>query len=419
MSQIAATDHAIEHAALAHENVHLPAPAASRWSNVLIFVGVVGLLLTVGRALALDQRAEALAAFLIGTIVAIGLSLGSLFFVMVFGLTNAGWSATPRRQFENVASMLPVAVGLFGIFIVIELLGGGILSSWLREPGHLSGGKAGWFSIPFVLARTVVYVAVWMHLLHRIVRPSYAQDRTGDPLITARTRFHSSYGMLLFAFSTTFFAFDWLMALADYRFFSTMWGVYFFAGNILAALALTTFILARLRLAGKIEGAITEEHFHDLGKLIFGFTVFWAYIAFGQYFLIWYGNIPEETSFFIYRKDHWPVLTVCLPVLHFIAPWYVMLWRRCRRDARILVFVTSYMLAMHVLDIFWIVRPVVDQAHPEIPHATATGSVLDVVGIVGVLAVFGGLLVRRVAASPLIPLKDPRLSEALNHKNYV
>jgi hypothetical protein len=419
MSQIAA---AKQGSLLDDGNVRLANGAWSRAPMVLMAIGAIGLVIALVGYFSLPKNA--LAGFHIGAVIATGLGLGAMFYTMVFHLVGAGWSTTIRRQFENIMWCLPVAMVLVIISVAANLFSGADLASWKNPDvileGHFIEKKAMWLSNGFVLARLVIYFVVWIWLRHILWKTSTGQDATPNDNLSLKARFHSSYGMLLFAFTSTFFAFDWLMALADYRFFSTMWGVYYFAGNIFASLQVCILILAALLRAGKLKGVVTDEHLHDLAKFAFGFTVFWAYIGFGQYFLIWYANLPEETAFFLYRKEHWPILTTALVVGHFIIPFYILLWRPVRRSWNAMAVVAVFLLVTHVVDIYWIVGPTssigVNAAEPVTNAKTV---LFEVAGIVGVLSVFAAFLVNRVSRGPLVPINDPRLPEGLHHKNYV
>jgi hypothetical protein len=351
----------------------------------------------------------------------LALALGCLFWVMVFHLTQAGWSATIRRQFENVVILLPAAAAMVLPVLIIEILQNGHLFAWMSKPAQsedlLLQEKSAYLNPWFFTLRSIVYVMLWAYLAWRLWRYSKEQDATGDKWLTNRARFTSAWGMPLFALSTAFAAFDWLMSM-DYRFFSTMWGVYYFAGAAFSSIPLVVLILARLKAAGKLRGLVSEEHFHDLAKLMFAFTVFWAYIGFGQYFLIWYANIPEETSFFVARKTGgWEGLSWFLVIGHFALPFYILLWRFVRRSIPLLSVMALWAIAMELVDMYWIVRPMV--------YATEADKVqigrlwLDIVGALGPLCLFLGLIVWKVRSGPLVPIRDPRLSEGVEHRNYV
>jgi hypothetical protein len=414
--------------ALRRENVMLEAGRGVGLSGLMILLGAIGIAVTAGGGFFLHKAREALAAYLIGLAVVLGLSLGGLFFTMAFHLTQAGWAVSIRRQFENLASMVLPCFVLFLLFMAADLAGGGILSSWLvdrvAEPeAHLLHAKSAYLNLPFVVGRSLVYFAIWIFLARRLRGLSLEQDRTGDKWLSNKARFTCSWGMLAFALSVAFFSFDWLMALTDFRFFSTMWGVYYFAGCAFSSVPLIVIVLSTLLRAGKLQGAVTNEHFHDLGKLMFGFTVFWAYIAFSQYFLIWYSNIPEETAFYNARNiGVWHGLSLVLGLGHFVVPFYILLWKVIRRTPSLLALVAVYMIVLHVADIYWIVRPAVQFLAPgQVPTFAdiGPGLWLDAAGILGVMLLWGGLLIRTIIRAPLVPLHDPRMPEALHHRNYV
>jgi len=389
-------------------------------SALLLVLGVLGL---VGAGVAWGKvgSAHVLAALHIGAMGSLAISLGALFLVMASHLTGAGWNVTLRRQMENIASLVWVPGILILAILLTDNLLGGVLFKWMNREvvagDVLYQKKAGFLNPVFFFLRAALYVFVWFILSYFMRRYSTEQDATGDKWLSNRARFTSSWGMLIFALTTAFAGFDWLMAI-DYRYFSTMWGVYFFAGAVGSGIATTILILAALRAKGKLEGLVTSEHAHDLGKLLFAFIVFWAYIAFSQYFLTWYANIPEETAFFNARKVHgWQYLFLALCFGHFVIPFYLMLWRLVRRSFALLAFFGIWTLIMQLADLYWIIRPQL--------YAQATDPLrldllwVDLAGILGVVFVFFGLLLRRVGSGVLIPTRDPRLPEAIAHKNYV
>lgn len=411
---------------LADDNVRLSESSATGLSGLLVVIGLAGLALTL-LGVFVHNPGHALAAFYVGTFTALACSLGALFMLMVFHALDAYWPTTLRRQFENIASMVWVPlVGMF-IIVVVELAGRGVLMTWLDpklDGTFLIDHKAGYLNGPFFLIRFFVYAGVWLFLARSLASMSREQDSTGDRRLSRKMRFRSTIGLLLFAMTVPFAAFDFLMSL-DYRFFSTMWGVYYFGSCALAGVSLVAVVTASLRVFGRLTGVVTEEHFHDLGKLVFAFTVFWAYIAFSQFFLIWYSNIPEETMYFIYRRQggifdgNWMTLSALLVVAHFVVPFFLLITRKTKRSTLGLGAMAAFMLVVTVFDLVWIVRPMVYVAGAERGDPSPISWWLDVAAVVGVLGVFGGLLVRKIASGPLVPLRDPRLEQCLGHKNYV
>lgn len=386
----------------------------------LMLVGVLALILTgvIGYG---DREAarQAIGAYHIGFVYCVTVALGALGFQMILQQFNAGWSAAPRRQAENIASLVWVCLLLFIPVAANALIGTeeSRLFKWM-SPEHVAGDllyqkKAAWLNVDFWLVRAAVYFFIWITLALTLSRLSLKQDATGDRWLTARARFISSFGLLLFALSAAFASFDWLMGL-DHHWFSTMFGVTFFAGAVVASTSTIIIILALFVNSGKLKGLVTSEHFHDLGKVLFAFTVFWAYVNFSQYFLIWYSNIPEETAFYNLRQmGNWREVGIFLAVGHFIVPFLIVLFRFVKRSPRLLMLVGLWMLFMHAIDLYYMVRPVIK----TVPLGERLH--LDIIGIAGPVLLMMGLILRRVAAHPLIPLKDPRLHEAIEHKNYV
>jgi hypothetical protein len=412
-------------------------PASARTLSLpLMVAGVVGIAVAAAGGFLVDGAARhALAVYHIGVMAALAMCLGATFWVMAFHLTQAGWSVTLRRQFENVMSLTPLVGLLVFPTLIIEALNNGLLFTWMNKGAAndpLYAVKAGFLNPVFFFVRAVIYVGFWAFLTRRLYWFSTEQDRTGDKWLTNRARLTSAWGMLVFALSVAFASFDWLMSM-DYRFFSTMWGVYFFAGAAYSSIPLVVLLLVYSRGAGKLKGLVTAEHAHDLGKLMFGFTVFWAYIGFSQYFLIWYANIPEETQFMIVRKlGFWRGVAILLVVGHFILPFYIMLWLAVRRSFKLLAVMAVWAICMEVVDLWWIVRPfaygnllgeyynqISEGFPPTVDPIRIPLIWIDLAGILGVLALFAGLIFWKTASGPLVPTRDPRLAEALHHRNYV
>lgn len=407
--------------ALRRENIYWT--PSGMLSGALLGVAVLGLFATVAGGFVVNSK-HAFASFHVGAMAALGMTLGGLFLCLFTQLVNAGWTGTIRRQLEHIASLAPImGVIAFGGVLFDIFVKHGTYFTWASGAYNadvLLQKKSAYLNQGFFVIRGVIYVLVWTFLASRVNYNSRKQDATGDWIWTRKTKFMSTYGLILFAFTTAFAAFDWLQT-ADFRFFSTMWGVYYFAGGIFGAAALLIIVLSSLRSAGKLQGAVTSEHFHDVGKLMLAFTVFWAYIAFSQYFLIWYSNIPEETAWYVHRKEPgWKTVFLLLCLGHFVLPFLVLLLRQTKRNYHLLRFVAIWALFIHVMDMMFIIRPMVyvGLGHPDAP-AGNTGILLDIAGPVAALGILGFLLVRKIGSGPLVPLQDPKMDEAMGHKNYV
>jgi len=397
---------------LSQDDLTLGSPGVL-WFRVLLAIGVSGLsgafALAAGTA---GGWARFYPSYLVSFVFFLSLALGALFFVLVQHVTRAGWSVAVRRLAEGIAPnvFLPMA------FLAAPVLYGlPTLYPWTDTAAvaadHLLQAKEPWLNVPFFLLRTVFYFGVWSALAIWFHRKSTEQDKTGDPGLTKKMETTSTVALIVFAFTVTFFAFDYLMSLTPH-WYSTIFGVYFFAGCVLGFFALMTVLAFLVQRAGGLRRTITTEHYHDLGKLIFAFTVFWAYIAFSQYMLMWYANLPEETMWYAARQDgSWTRFSLLLLFGHFLVPFLALMSRDVKRRKPLLVAGAVWMLAMQWADVYWLVMP--GKSPGTIPF-----SLMDVAVFLGVGGLFFAAAVRRLGAHPLVAVKDPRLSESLGFESY-
>jgi hypothetical protein len=420
--------------ALRDENITLESSSVGLLWKALAAVGVIGIAVAIAGVFVLSGSTSMNAALihvkgilLIGTLSVLGFSIGSLFFIMINAVGAAGWHVTMKRVLEQAAALIWLPVFGLVLFAVSEIISVqsdnvGIVSSWLNpdiiDEGYFITKKGAYFDPIFVGARMAFYVVVWLGMARLVWSISRKQERTGDRWLTNKLSFHSAWGLVLMALATSFFSFDWMMALTDYKFFSTMWGVYFFAGTLFVTFPAMALLLGFLRSKGKMEGLITQEHHHDLSKFMFGFIVFWGYIAYSQYFLIWYSQIPEETTWFMHRQSDWPGLTMFLVFGHFLVPLVLMFPRAMRRNALGYGTVAAWLIFMHVVDLYWIIRPSLGITL-ENPVGFTQGLWVDVAGIGGIVALYTGVLLWRLTKAPLVNRMEPRMPEALGHKNYI
>lgn len=370
-------------------------------------VTVVGVVLAAVAASTDSHRFAA--SYLVGFSWITTIALGALFFVLIQHLTKAGWSVAARRPMEWVGLILPACAVLF---IPILIFQHDIFHHWmsaeaLEDP--IIKGKSGYLNPTFFHARAAFYFVVWAALSWFYYSKSRKQDETGDPALTNSMQKVAAPGVLLFGVTITFAAFDWLMSL-DPHWYSTIYGVYVFAGAATSALAALALITLRLKKAGALGKVSTVEHQHDIGKLLFGFIVFWAYIGFSQFFLIWYANIPEETIFFRMRGlGGWMNVSLVLLFGHFVIPFMGLLSRHSKRSPQQLAAFAFLILVMHYVDLYWLVMPNFS--------AEFSPSWIDLAGVIAPLGV-GGLVVAYLAkSSPAYPLRDPRLPETLRCEN--
>ncbi len=377
-------------------------------AGVLLVVGGGGAL---GLALGSDGGMHRLAeTYLVSFAYFLSLALGALFFVLLQHLTHAGWSVVVRR----LAEALSVNVVLMAVLAIPVVLNMEHLYHW-AHPGAadhdaILAGKSAFLNPQFFTIRLVVYFAIWSLLAWFFFSISKKQDATADPKLTRKMEALSAPGMILFALSLNFAAFDLLMSVNPH-WFSTIFGVYFFAGSVVVIMATLVVLAAYLQRQGRLQGIVTVEHYHDLGKLLFGFVVFWAYIAFSQYMLYWYGNIPEETVWYLTRQTgNWTGISVALLFGHFVIPFLALVSRFPKRRPRLLVLAALWMLAMHWLDLYYLVGP---EFHPE----GASIGLMDVLCFFGMGGLFFLVLALRLRKISLVPVGDPRLAESLAFEN--
>jgi preprotein translocase subunit SecG len=358
-----------------------------------------------------ESKQHAFRAYLVAYMFTLSLGLGSLFFVMVQQITRAGWSVVVRRTTENFMAVL---FPWMAILFVPIALGMHELYEWTHEDvvakDELLKGKSGYLNPTFFFVRAVVYFVVWGGLATFFRRTSLKQDQTGDAALSLKMARVAAPGLLLFALTVTAAAIDWMMSLAPH-WFSTMFGLIYFGGSVMTTMAMLIVVFSWLRTKGYLGQVITQEHYHDLGKLLFAFMVFWAYTSFSQYMLIWYANLPEETEWYQHRTHGgWQPVFVTLAVGHFLLPFGMLMSRNVKRHRIGLVVGAILLIAMHWLDMQFQIMP---GLHEHGMHV----SWIDATALIGVLGLFLGLALKNMISAPLIPERDPRLAESLHFHN--
>jgi hypothetical protein len=390
--------------------------------------------------------------YLVGYMGVLGICLGALFFTMIQHITRAGWSVSVRRITENIAGTLPLMALLF----VPNVVGfHELYHHWLNPDAYVVGGphfdavlngKKGYLNQTFFFVRVAIYFAIWIGLAWYFRSNSLKQDETGDPRISLRLARVAAPGLLLFALSITFAAFDWIMSL-DPHWFSTIFGVAYFAGGFMAFFAFTILLTKWLGKKGYLREAITAEHYHDMGKFLFTFMVFWTYTNFSQYMLIWYANLPEETKWFADRAEGgWGAIGTILVFGHFFIPFAFLLSRHVKRSTVGLSIGAIFLLIIHCFDMQFLILPSAGHGHGDhAGHAPVTGTVTETTAttietglarfphdlatyahnmhwadfgcFAGLLAIIGGLTLMYIRKTNLVPVRDPRLAESLHFTN--
>jgi hypothetical protein len=337
------------------------------------------------------------------------LCAGCFFWTIVHHATDAEWSVVVRRQLENLAALLVVLALLFVPILLLRHH----LYAWMDIPPGAEpslDSKRAYLNWGFFLGRAVFFFGFFILASLFLRRFSVQQDKDGNPRFTIWMRKVAFTSLPLFALCLTFGAFDWLMSL-NYRWFSTMFGVYIFAGAAGSSMSLLVLVITALRQAGYLKDVVTLEHYHIMGKWMFAFCVFWAYIGFGQYMLIWYANMPEETEYFITRNtESWWVLSMLLVIGRFFGPFAILLLRSIKKQPHRLCYVAGWILCMQMLDMYLVILPAL--------HGTGVHvSIWDLVSLIAIGATLGFVYLQIVPRTSLFPIRDPRLIESLKLTN--
>lgn len=414
----------------AHQS-KLPLPAEaitlsqnSLWRKIPWIAGVVGIA-TLVAMMSMGAKDKAFAfygSYLVAFLFFLSIALGGFFFVLIHFSTRAGWSVAVRRLAEAAMGTLPIF-----LLLTIPLLLGGhhnglhtLYHHWidpkLAAADPILVKKMSYLNESFFLIRAAFYFGFWILVSQWYLRSSIKQDTVGGVEISKKLQFWGPLSIFFFAVSTTFAAFDWIMSI-DPHWYSTIFGVYFFAGCVVAVHAALALLILLLNSQGYLKNVVTVEHRHDVGKMIFAFIVFWSYIAFSQFMLMWYGNIPEETKWYYYRMfGEWMPLTVALALGHFVIPFFFMMSRHIKRNPFTLALGAVWILVFHLLDLYWLIMPTL--YHHAHNHFHTSDLLYLVLSFVGIGSLFLAGTAWWMGRSTLVPKQDPRLSESLSFENF-
>lgn len=334
------------------------------------------------------------------------IALGCLFFVMLQHLTRSHWSVVLRRIPETFSSNILI----WSIFLIPILLGIHSLYHWshadvvAQDP--VMQGKEPYLNTTFFIIRQIIYFGVWGFLGYRLYNASIEMDETENWGLQTLMRRTSGPGIFIFGITLAFASFDWLMSL-DPHWYSTMFGVYYFAMSFQGLFAVLILMIVFLWKRGLLTSTIQKSHIYDLGVQMFGFTVFYAYIAFGQFFLIYYANIPEETVWFLERfNGGYEYLAYIYLFGRFVIPFIVLLGKRPKSNYKVVSSIAALILVSHLVELYWIVMPVLD-------HHGFHFNWMIITTFLGLGGIFFGLFFHKFQQQKMVPVNDPKLAESI------
>ncbi len=410
----------------------LPAASTSAGATKALTIGLVGIALTALGFLVSEAQAVAMS-WLVGITFWTAIAIGMLMLVLIHHIFDASWSVILRRQFEHGLSAFKWLAVLFLPLIIASWIKPGAIWHWMDLNHELSGHgtvgtdvlyvkKASFLNLNMFTVLTAGFFLIWMWLSARLRRASFTQDADGDVKWTFMNRRTAAIGLPLGALSLTCAIIYWVKSL-EYHWFSTMYGVWFFANCARGALAVGVLIMLWLWRRGDYKGILNNNHWHSIGQLTLAFTIFWAYVTFSQYFLIWNANIPEETFWYNIRElnadgspNQWKYVGI-IGVLfgHFVVPFLFLLSYRHKLNHAKMRFISVWILAVILLDICYNVLPVLKDGSGSAQPFFTLHLLWTLTATVGIGGVCVWAYLKSFPTTKLIPIRDPRIGECLTH----
>ena len=421
------------HAATASPAV-VSAGAPSAIATKALTIGVVGLLATLAGAFVSGGKAVAFS-YLTGFVFWFGIAIGALFLVMIHHVLDASWSTVLRRQFENWLACIPWLAVLFLPLLASAFFAPGTLWKW-TDPAYDLGNVGGhgtvaedvlWFKKSGLLSTTSLVISslvgfgLWTLFSSRLRAHSFAQDVDGNISHTYASRFWTALGLPFTALTMTLCIILWVKAL-DYHWYSTMYGVWFFAGSVRGALSLGMILMIWLWCRGDLKGILNNNHLHSHGMLMFAFTVFWAYITFSQYFLIYMANVPEETFWYSLREinadgssNTWKWVGLFLLFGHFFAPFFALISYPVKLSKTWMPRIALFIAFVFLIDVIYNVMPSMKHKNGDAYSFLSSNLLWIATSVIGVGGVCVWAYLNSFAKTKLIPIRDPRIAESLTH----
>lgn len=407
--------------------------------GIAFIIGLIGLVIAgIGFFQGLgDGDARPLMSWLIGIGFWLSIGLGMLFLTLIWYVFHARWPTIIRRQCEHCFAAFPWLLLLFIPLLLVPLFhdNPGILWKWMDGtnalPGHGTVGedplytwKSPFLNVPFFVIRAFAIFGVIIGISALLRKWSFDTDTTGDVNNTHKARRLASVGLFLVAIGSTLGAIDWFKSL-EYHWFSTMYGVWFFAACMRAALSTLIILCVILAAKGYLKGILKQAHRYDIGCMMLAFTIFWTYISFSQYFLIYNANIPEETFWYNIREKNydgslnsWWWISMCLVFCNFFIPFLCLLWYKTKVVVWRSVAIASWILVFHIVDLYWNIvpgkLPTTDHSEGYLVRQFSV-TPYDIAALIGVGGICIWAVCRSMKKAEPIPVRDPNIVASLNY----
>ncbi|PTX92623.1 hypothetical protein [Opitutus sp. ER46] len=410
------------------------APSAAPAAGTALAVGLGGIALTaVGLFVPGSGPAVVALSWLVGVTFWTAIAIGMLMLVMIHHIFDASWSVVIRRQFEHALAAFKWLALLFLPLVLASLFyQSDLIWPWMNAAHELHGGhtvghdplylkKSALLNVPMFVGGYVVFFAAWMWLSARLRKASFTQDADGSAGWTRQNRVTAAFGIPIGAVTLTLAAIFWVKSL-EYHWFSTMYGVWFFANCARGALCFGVIMMVWLYRRGDYRGILNTNHLHSIGQLMLAFTVFWAYVTFSQYFLIWNANVPEETFWYNVRElnqdgttNQWWYVGLVLVFGHFLLPFLALLSYRFKVTQPIIRAIALWILGVIFIDLCYNVLPAMRDAHGDPVPFFSAPLLWAVTSAIGVGGICFWAYLRSFPTAKLIPIRDPRINESLTH----
>ena len=396
----------------AHED-YLPIPEIRLGPKAASVERIAGVIGGLGALLCLAgffyNRAQFFQSYLFAFLYWGGFTIGGLGILVLNHTVGGRWGVTSRRYLEAAMRTLPFLAVMFVILLIgmkdiypwthIDTVANPISQAILRH-------KAPYLNVPFFIVRAIIYFAIWMFWGYRVYRMSDRQDQTGDPTLSVRMRQFCAPGCLIVTLTATFAYIDWLLS-ADAQFFSTIYGAMLLFGDVLQTFALVITVLILTSKGDRFGGRINSVVLHDLGNLMFTFTIFWTYLSVSQLIIVWPANLPQELNWYLVRvRGGWTVLAAMISLVMFLIPFLGLLSQDRKRDPNRLIRVAVWILCARAIDLFWITEPTFRTNGFAIYWT-------DFAAFIGVGGIWVYLFLGQLRRRPLLPLRDSRVMTPL------